>query len=199
MFSEHVQSRVDQKEATRRRVLDAADSLFRSQGFAATTVRQIASKAEVSAGSVMAVGDKDALLVAIYDSWIAAVHRSRAETFGDMPSADLPDDVIALFEPFVDHFARDIELSREYAAVIVRGDHDTTIFRQLGLTLVGEVHQVLVRSGVDETSAGRRAAAIYLAYLGILMTVSNGAVSDESGRAQFRDVVSLITDHEELS
>ncbi|MEU5300944.1 TetR family transcriptional regulator [Streptomyces noursei] len=45
MFSERVQSRAAQREATRQRVLSTAERLFRDQGFGATTVRQIAADA----------------------------------------------------------------------------------------------------------------------------------------------------------
>ncbi|WP_420834251.1 TetR family transcriptional regulator [Streptomyces yunnanensis] len=47
MFSERVQSRAAQREATRQRVLSAAERLFRDQGFGATTVRRIAADAAV--------------------------------------------------------------------------------------------------------------------------------------------------------
>jgi len=45
-------ARQSQKEATRRRVMDAARDLFESQGFQETTVREIARAAGVSVGSV---------------------------------------------------------------------------------------------------------------------------------------------------
>lgn len=45
-------ARERQKQATRARLLDAALALFTEQGFEATTVRQIAARAEVSVGSV---------------------------------------------------------------------------------------------------------------------------------------------------
>ncbi|QRX90089.1 TetR family transcriptional regulator [Streptomyces noursei] len=71
-------------------MLSAAERLFRDQGFGATTVRQIATDAAVSTGTVMSVGDKDALLVAIFDSWIDAVHRARTddqdETVAPLPA-----------------------------------------------------------------------------------------------------------------
>ncbi|MFL5297616.1 MAG: TetR/AcrR family transcriptional regulator [Phenylobacterium sp.] len=47
-----VTSRQSQKEATRRRVMDAARELFDSQGYQGTTVREIARHAGVSVGSV---------------------------------------------------------------------------------------------------------------------------------------------------
>lgn len=51
-WGEHLSVRKSQKEATRQRVLDAARDLFESKGFDATTVREIASQAAVSVGSV---------------------------------------------------------------------------------------------------------------------------------------------------
>lgn len=45
-------SRQTQKEATRRRVMDAARELFDSQGYQGTTIREIARSAGVSVGSV---------------------------------------------------------------------------------------------------------------------------------------------------
>ncbi|MDZ4054653.1 MAG: helix-turn-helix domain-containing protein, partial [Phenylobacterium sp.] len=44
--------RQSQKEATRKRVLDAARDLFETRGYEETTVREIARVAEVSVGSV---------------------------------------------------------------------------------------------------------------------------------------------------
>src|SRR5437660_899671 len=44
--------RKTQKEATRRRVMDAARELFDSQGYQGTTIREIARGAGVSVGSV---------------------------------------------------------------------------------------------------------------------------------------------------
>ena len=51
-WGEHLSVRKSQKEATRHRVLDAARDLFETKGFDATTVREIASLASVSVGSV---------------------------------------------------------------------------------------------------------------------------------------------------
>ncbi|WP_326689796.1 hypothetical protein OIE63_23365 [Streptomyces sp. NBC_01795] len=56
---------------------------------------------------------------------------------------------------------------------------------------------MLSRTGHDEDHAGRAARSICFACLGILMTVSNGALPDDVGREQFRDVVSLIVNRPE--
>jgi len=199
MFSEHVQPRAARRETTRQNVLASAERLFRSQGFGTTTVRQIAADADVSTGTVMAVGDKAALLVAIFDGWIDAVHQARK---GDqntgrspVPSTDPVADVMALFEPFVAHFALNRDLSREYAAIIVRGDHESAIFYELALALVSELHQVLSQVGLSADDAGLAARSVYFSYLGLLMTVANGAIGEDSATEQLRDVITFVLNH----
>jgi AcrR family transcriptional regulator len=200
MFSERVQSRAERREATRRTVLATAERLFRDQGFGATTVRRIAAEAGVSAGTVMSVGDKDALLVAIFDGWIDAVHRARTDDKGTatvpMSAAAAIDAVMALFEPFIRYFARDEKLSREYAAIIVRGAHESAIFQGLALTLIAEITGVLARAGLDRVESGRGARVVYFSYLGILMTVSHGTVREPDAIDQLREVVGFAITRE---
>lgn len=216
MFSEHVQStsddrrppgrdrsrsRAEQRAATRARVLASAERLFREQGFAATTVRQIAADAEVSTGTVMAVGDKDALLVAIFDGWIAAVHAGRSGA-GDLPAGPALDPdaavqtVLALVEPFITYFELDRELSREYAAIIVRGSHESEVFLNLAVALISELEAVLSRTALGAAGAGGAALTVYYAYLGILMAAGNGALDPAAAVAQFRSVVRFVVHSE---
>ncbi|MER6982989.1 TetR/AcrR family transcriptional regulator, partial [Streptomyces carpinensis] len=177
-----------------------AERLFRAQGFGATTVRQIAAEAGVSAGTVMSVGDKDALLVAIFDGWIDAVHRARTGDDGTAPapmSADVAvDAIMALFEPFIRYFAGDEELSREYAAIIVRGAHESAIFRNLALSLITEIAEALARAGLGGVDSGRAARVVHYAYLGILMTVSHGTIQEPDAVDQLREVVGFVVTHE---
>jgi AcrR family transcriptional regulator len=198
VFSEQVQSRAEKREATHWKVLASAERLFRDQGFGATTVRQIAADAGVSVGTVMSVGDKEALLIAIFDGWIEAIHRERrddAEAPVPMPAGDAVDVIMALFEPFLQYFTLDKGLSREYAAIIVRGQHETAIFRKLALSLKAEINRVLEGAGLTGTDAGRGARAIYFAYLGILMTASNGAIPEDDAIDQLREVVGFVITH----
>ena len=58
--------------ATRQAVLDAARDLFLSQGYGATTIDQVAARAQVSKPTVFtAVGNKQALLAAVRDVALA--------------------------------------------------------------------------------------------------------------------------------
>src|SRR5215471_19554926 len=55
-------------DATRNRILESALDLFRVQGFDDTTMRQIASKAEVAGGAAYYYfPSKDAIVLAFYD------------------------------------------------------------------------------------------------------------------------------------
>lgn len=64
--------RRSQAEATRRAVLDAAQDLFISQGYGATTIDEIAERAGVSKPTVFnAVGNKQMVLSAVRDKAIA--------------------------------------------------------------------------------------------------------------------------------
>jgi AcrR family transcriptional regulator len=61
-----------QAAATRQAVLDAARELFLAQGYGATTIDQVAARAQVSKPTVFtAVGNKQALLAAVRDVALA--------------------------------------------------------------------------------------------------------------------------------
>ncbi|MFD7428743.1 TetR/AcrR family transcriptional regulator [Streptomyces sp. NPDC059818] len=182
-------------------MLSSAERLFREQGFGSSTIRQIATDAEVSTGTVMSVGDKDALLVAIFDTWIAAVHHGREGRHERGDATPLSADAAArqvmnLVEPFITYFALDLELSREYAAVIVRGAHASEVFQALAQALLTELETLLARTPRTAAGAGAGARTLYFAYLGILMTVGNGALDQRAAIAQFQEVIHFVVHHE---
>jgi len=192
VFSESVQSRARQAEATRQRVLASAEEAFRRGGYEAATIRQIAATAGVSVGTVISVGDKDALLLAVFDGWIEAVHASRMAS-DEKTEPNPSQEILQLVTPFLNHFAHDWSLARQYAAIIVRGAHETPIFRGLASTLVAEIAAVLQRAGWTEAGSHRAADAIYLSYLGLLMTASNGAINEIDVIARLSDVIETVT------
>ncbi|MFB8005035.1 TetR/AcrR family transcriptional regulator [Nocardia sp. NPDC056000] len=169
----------------------AAEQLFRAQGFKATTIRQIAAEANVSAGTVMAVGGKDTLLVSIFDTWITSVHNDRHTDVAPSTTATT-EDVLKLFVPFVGYFALDPELSREYTAILVRGNHESVIFRDLALALLAGLETVLASSTLPRSQVGPDARTIYLAYLGLLMTASSGAITMPDAADQLRQTIDFV-------
>lgn len=157
------------RRSTQMKVLRAADELFQAHGFAETTIRDISVSAGVSVGSVMAVGDKRALLVAIFDRFIEGLHQNR-QSLGAGDGSQI-DQIMALLAPFIDLFTSRAELSRAYASVLVAGGHSSTVFTELAETLIQEIRAVLGERSPDSTA---RARAVYLAYLGSLFAWAGG-------------------------
>lgn len=193
MFNEHVQSgRAGQRERTREVVITAAEALFRSGGFRGTTVRAIAAAAEVSVGTVMAVGDKDAILLACYDRAIAAIHADYAAgEISQAASLSAPEKVGAVVAPFLDLFAQDWELAGEYASVLTRGKHTTEVFGQLAVELIGMFDEIYRDAGLGDRAAGA-ARATYFAYLGLLMATAATGASMSDFRSQLEDVAGVL-------
>lgn len=165
MFAERIRSRVEAREASRLKVLIAAEKLFVQQGFASTTIRHIAESAAVSVGSVMAVADKEGLLVAVIDQQIASIQPSPfdASTVQD-PVAEILD----LLGAFVRFFAAQPDLARSYTAILVGGNHPSAVFAELTGVLMGQISDVLTRAGRSSTDAFTIARVIHRAYLGEL-------------------------------
>jgi AcrR family transcriptional regulator len=187
-------SRREQREATRERVLSAAEHLFAAHGFESTTIREIAAGAGVSVGTVMAVGDKAAILVELFDRRISVLHKTRAERGEPRQTTPSPghlvDEILALFEPFVALFSSDPELARQYAATLVTGKHKAGVFNELAAVLRREISDVLARAGFAPEAATRGATAIHLAYLGTLFVGAGTGGTDPSGPIE--DLVSVM-------
>lgn len=167
-------SRRLQRRTSVAQVLDAAERLFATFGFADTTVKDIAVAAGLSVGTVMSVGDKNALLVSVFDGHIAKIHTARPveAATSAIPCAER---LTILFEPFAELFTQQPALSRSYASILVSGQHSSRVFSELADTLTGEITEELARcdragGATDATLQTARARAIYLAYLGLLFT-----------------------------
>lgn len=179
-----VSMREQLKQAMQERVLDAASWLFQRNGFEATTVRAIADGAGVSVGSVIAVGDKNALLVRVFDSMVADEHASRSET--EVRASDDTDNGCAqrlsvLVRPFVALFTDRPELSRSYASILVSGTHSSSLFTQLAERLTQEFTAAISLHGcTSEAAAPVKARALYAAYVGTLFTWSALGAEDSS-------------------
>lgn len=195
-------TRDQRRRATERRVLDAAGRLLREHGYGSTTIRGIAEASGVSVGTVMATGDKDALLVQVFDSLVAEV-QDRADGAA-MPGARgdggaCIEQLTATVWPFVTLFAEHPDLSRRYASILMSGSHSSALFSELAPSLVDELGAVLVLHGCATPSAApRRARALYLSYVGVLFSAAARGPLDETeiDRA-LRDAFGAICDDEE--
>ena len=188
-------TRADLRQITHDKVTAAAERLFRERGFKATTIRDIAAEAGVSVGSVMAIGDKRALLVSMFDRMIGEIHRHRADPDTHSPAGDdVVERITELVSPFYAIFAADVDLAREYGAVLITGDHDSTVFDDLGDMLVGELEAILRAHGMDAADIPTAARTIYMSYLGTIFAWAGSGASDAStSLATFRSTVSFTT------
>ncbi len=170
-------------------MVGAAATLFREHGFSATTIRQIAEKAGVSVGTVMAAGDKDSLLVSTFDEGIAAVHSGRgasAEAGSRLTAEQAARRIEALVLPFLELFEADLDLARHYGSVLFRGGHDAAAMNGLASALKAEFTAVLEQAGLSADDAAQAAETIHFAYLGVLFSWAGGAFGPESAPAKIR-------------
>ncbi|MDO5723975.1 MAG: TetR/AcrR family transcriptional regulator [Flaviflexus sp.] len=180
-------TRQQAREETRARVVEAARELFEERGYARSTVRDIAALAGVSAGTVMSVGDKDALLVDMFDSLIAAEHARRASGTGReaWARAASPEECAArsvdLVRPFLDLFANRLELARTYGAILLSGRHTSAVFSALAECLIAEFIELL--DPVFGEGSGAMAEAMHAAYIGTLFMWGAAGVDMETAIA----------------
>lgn len=195
-------SRDELRRATQAKISRAAERLFRERGYKGTTIRDIAAAAGVSTGSVMMLGDKRALLIAMFDRSIAEVHRRRTPQTRPLTSegtvTNTADRIIELLQPFMEMFATQSELAREYASALVSGHHTSVVFKDLGAALRTEIESALIDHGMDPADALLATQTIYLSYLGSLFTWAGSSGSDVSEPLRkLRMIISYIIESKE--
>lgn len=186
--------RQERRVATRQHVLTVAAQMFEEHGFDSTTVRDIAHAAGVSVGTVMAVGDKSALLVEVFDGRIGQVHENRGAK-ASAADGNAVDALLDVFSPFVEMFAANPTLAQDYAAALVSGKHRAGVFHELAATLRREISETLQQTGLSPQVADQRAVAVHLAYLGTLfMSAGTGDPNDPKPAEDFVAVLQHLTD-----
>jgi AcrR family transcriptional regulator len=84
----------EEKDATRRRILDSAMRLFKAQGFDETTTRQIAAAAEIATGTLFNYfANKEAVVASVAAESLA---KARTSFDGNASAAPLEEDLFAL-------------------------------------------------------------------------------------------------------
>jgi AcrR family transcriptional regulator len=204
----HRARRDARRDRTEAAILDAARELFSSKGFTATTVRGIAAQAGVSVGRVMAVGDKERLLVLTVEAEVQRIHERRIHEHSSHEQrpprepgggGSAAGEIGALIRPFVSFFTADPELAREYGAVLMRGRTRAAIFDGLSERLEAEIEALLrahaaARPATPDAHRLRAAArTVYLAYLGALFAAAHGALPFERIETEVASAVDAVT------
>jgi len=125
-------TRQEQKLQTRHSIRENAKELFKTQGFAATTSRQIASKAGVALGTIFVhFSDKQAILEDILFEDIETVVK---EAFATLPKHETAlKQLLHLAEQLYRYYFKHLDLSRELLKNNFFNKEDDKQFREYSL------------------------------------------------------------------
>lgn len=165
---------------TENNVICAAEELFSTHGYSEATIRDIAERAGVSVGTVMSCGDKEALLVRIFDGLIEAKHTPREgegapvmqrmrETKHNPTFApnEATETCLELVKRFLELFTNRLDLARIYASILLSGRHSSEVFQALGQRLIKEFAQT-INAHTHITDPLATAHALHATYIGTL-------------------------------
>jgi AcrR family transcriptional regulator len=168
------------EEQRQSKVRSAAAELFRTRGYDATSVRDIATAAGVSVGTVAHIGDKAKLFLDVMEENAfamvgGAVEKLSAEPVGT--SLTLADEIWGVFEPSLTQVADNRELTRAYLIAYLRADngHATSV-GQVDVICAGLAARCVEHSGGDPGAPEARlaASAIYSVFLTAVFTLAGG-------------------------
>lgn len=194
-------TRVEQRRMTQTRVVEAAADLFLARGFDATTIRDIAEASGVSTGTVMAVGDKRALLVRFFDAHVETEHRDRRAAGASAQDAagTCAERLLDLVRPYIGLFTGRQDLARTYASILVSGQHSSTLLTDLAARLIEDLRLAITHRGcTPDAVAPATARGLYAAYVGVLFSWSARSSADPLEiENELRDVFTALCRCEE--
>ncbi|MCW5951659.1 MAG: TetR/AcrR family transcriptional regulator [Propionibacteriaceae bacterium] len=181
--------RAESRVESERRVVAAAADLFTRQGYAATTVPQIAAAAGLSVGTVASVGSKDALFLRVWEeASTAASLRMLAEARS--ASGSVTDRVWSYISALVESSIAMPDGLRDYFVAYLRErDHAEN---QARLAEVVEAIRELFPSDEQpsETSPAWLAAwTIWLSFSSVCFGLAATSIPPEEARRLMRAVV----------
>lgn len=171
--------RQQQKDETRRLILDTAYKLFEEQGYEQTTTRQLATGAGVAAGTVFQhFPDKASLLVAAFEDDLYTVIDGAFEA---LPATGLRSQLLLLVRKIFGFYARSPALSRSLLKEILflEGEPGETLAGLMATFLgrVGELFQQAIDRG--ELPADIDVGQSLMAFLSFYMMCLIGGVRCE--------------------
>jgi len=133
------------KQATRERIVAAASELFDRQGFAVTTMEDVATRADVGVGTLYNYfGSKDRLLLGVFEGAteeLLAAGRTVVEAPGDDP-VEAVCQLLSKYVPLATLFDKAV-LREMLAAALTRPTEDVEQFTSLDLRLAGSIGELL--------------------------------------------------------
>ncbi|GAA1391155.1 TetR/AcrR family transcriptional regulator [Luteococcus peritonei] len=178
------------------RVRAAAQELFRTNGYSATSMRQIAEAAGVSVGTVANCGDKPELLADLFGASEVAATLGRVaalEASGGQHS--LSEEMDHIFASWFDTIEEHCGLVRDYVGSLLdgfgaeaRAGMDVVVQEALGRRIIAHHPRV----GLERARA--LADTIFCTYCTYAIAVVMGIHDAEGGRAQARRLVAELFD-----
>lgn len=177
----------DERRAQRDRlVLRVAGELFWSQGYAATTIPQIAAKAEVAVGTVAKVGSKDALFLR---TWEEGSTEISLHLIGEAAAGStVTERVWAYFGQLVEAAISMPQMLRDYLVAYLRAaEHEENIAR---LEQVLDALTGLFPGDRRPDSPTRLAVwTLWLSYSGLVLGLASNTSTAERTRGLMRAIV----------
>lgn len=137
--------RQQQKEDTRRVILDAAYVLFGKKGYAQTTMRTLARRAGVGLGTIFKhFPDKPSLLVTAYQE---DVGRIIVKGFRSLPETGIKEQLLHITKSIYGFYAADPSFSRDLIkeALFLKGEHGEILDNQL-MAFLKQIAELLKRA-----------------------------------------------------
>ena len=180
-------------------VRSAAGELFRTRGFDATSVRDIAAAAGVSVGTVALAGDKATLFLDVMEENAFALVGGALERLNGKPvgkSLTLAAEIWGVFEPSLTRVAENPELTRAYLIAYLRADgaHATSA-GQVDVICAGLAARCVEHSGGEPGApeALLVASAIYAVFFSATFALAVGVGSAAEMAQGLRDLITAQT------
>jgi AcrR family transcriptional regulator len=186
-------------EQRQSKVRSAAGELFRTRGFDATSVRDIAAAAGVSVGTVALAGDKATLFLDVMEENAFALVGGGLETLSAEPvgtSLTLAAEIWGVFEPSLTRIADNPELTRAYLIAYLRADgaHATSA-GQVDVICAGIAARCVQHSGGEPGApeALLAASAIYAVFFSATFALAGGVGPAVEMAQGLRDLITAQT------
>lgn len=150
-------TRAEAASRTRRAVVEAAAELFETNGFAGTTMRSIAERAQVSVETVNALGPKHDLLRAAFERRFLG---GSIPGEGSAPPLDATDasSVRAVLRPLIQQFNRSVGMHRTLVAAADADGNARNLVNELRATQRRQIFDLLDAHTGARRAERRRAA-----------------------------------------
>jgi AcrR family transcriptional regulator len=185
-------------EQRQSQVRSAAGELFRTRGFDATSVRDIAAAAGVSVGTVALAGDKATLFLDVMEENAFALVGGGLERLSSEPvgTEPLAAEIWGVFEPSLTRIAENPELTRAYLIAYLRADgaHATSA-GQIDVICAGIAARCVQHSGGEPgpSEALIAASAIYAVFFSATFALAVGVESAGEMTQGLRDLITAQT------